>query len=114
MDKELPSTSDIAKTDNTELQEITENAVKSTEELIVQSRFEEMLPMYELLRLDKELRSIRGLLKVEMVKKVQLKECIEREKRKLAAIRDNPDYDNGIREDIKKQITNLNDNLKGR
>ena len=43
-------------------------------------------PLKDLLGLDKELRSIRGLLNVETVKKVQLEECIESEKRKLFEI----------------------------
>ena len=59
-----------------ELQEITENAAKSTEDLITQFEGEEMLPMRELLGLDKQLRSIRGSLKVEVAKKVQLEEHI--------------------------------------
>ena len=46
--------------------------------------------------LDKELRSIRHSLKVETVKKVQLEKHIEREKRKLMEIHDNPEYDSGI------------------
>ena len=36
MEEELPSASDVAKADNIELQEITENAVRSTENLIAQ------------------------------------------------------------------------------
>ena len=38
--------------------------------------------MRELLGLDKQLRSIRGSLRVEVAKKVQLEENIEKEKRK--------------------------------
>ena len=38
---------------------------------------QEMLAMHKLLGLDKELRSIRGSLKVEMVKKVELQQHIE-------------------------------------
>ena len=53
-------------------------------------------PLHELLGLDKELRSIRGSLKVDTAKKVQLEECIERENHKLSEIRDNPEYDDGI------------------
>ena len=48
--------------------------------------------MRELQGLDKQLRSIRDSLKVEVVKKVELEELIEKEKRKLAEIRDNPEY----------------------
>ena len=73
VEKELPSNSDLAKVDNIELQEIMKNTAKSTENLIEQ--FEELpqgqetLPMCELQGLDKQLRSIMGLLKVEVVKK---------------------------------------------
>ena len=52
--------------------------------------------MRELLGLDKQLRSIRGLLKAEVAKKVQLEERIDREKCKLTEIRDNPEYVNGL------------------
>ena len=45
-----------------------------------------MLPMLELLGLDKQLRSIRGLLKVEVAKKVQLDKSINKEKHKLEEI----------------------------
>ena len=33
----------------------------------------------------------------------ELEECIEQEKRKLEEIQDNPEYDNGIREDMQMQ-----------
>ena len=107
--EELPSASDIAKADDIELQEI----VKSMEDLIAQGQ--EMLPMHELLELDKQLRGIRGSLKVEVAKKVQLEEHIKKEKHKLEVFRDYPgEYSDGIREDIMKQITKLNDDLKVR
>ena len=88
MKEELPSASDVAKADDIELQEITENASKSTEDLITQFEGEETLPMLELLGLDKQTRSIRGLLKVEVAKKVQLQESIEKEKCKLEELRE--------------------------
>ena len=114
MEEELPSASDVAEANNIKLQEITENTAKSTDDLIAQFEEQETLPMCELLGLDKQLRSLRGSLKVETVKKVQLKECIKREKHKLAVIQDNPGYDDGIREDIKKQIAELSDDLSVR
>ena len=71
--------------------------------------------MRELLGLDKQLRSIRGLLKVEVAKKVQLEAHIKQEKCKLKRIREYPrEYDDGIREDITKQISKLNNELKVR
>ena len=69
----MPSTSDIAKADNIELQEITENVARSTDNLIAQLEGEssEDLPMRERLGMDKQLRSIRGSRNVEVAKKVQ-------------------------------------------
>ena len=101
--------SDIAKADDIELQEIMENALRSTENLNQQLEDEDLLP-----GLDKQLRSIRGLLKVEVAKKVQLEEYIEKEKCKLAEIEGHSDYDDGIREDIMDRIERLSDNLKAR
>ena len=82
-EEELPSASDVAKADDIEIQEITENAMKSTEDLIAQFEGQETLPTHELLGLDKQLRSIRGFLKVEVAKKVQLEGSIKKEKCKL-------------------------------
>ena len=82
---ELPSSSEIAKADTLELEEI----AKSTEDLISQineqTQTEDLFehPVRELLGLDKQLRSIRGSLKVEVAKKVQLDGHIEMEKIKL-------------------------------
>ena len=97
VEEDMPSASDIAKTDDIELQEITKNASKSTVDLIEQFEGEEMLPMRELLGLDKQLRSIRGSLKVEVAKKVQLEEDIKKEKCKLEELREYPgEYDDDI------------------
>ena len=87
-EEEMPSTSDIAKADDIELQEIMENVARSTENLIVQLEGEssEDLPMRELLGLDKQLRIIRSSLWVEVAKKVQLEERIKKEKCKLEEI----------------------------
>ena len=65
----------------------------------------EDLPMCELIGLDEQLRSM------EVVKKVQLEERIEKEKHKLKEIRDNPEHDDEIREDIRHRIDKLNDDL---
>ena len=72
-EEEMPSTLDVAKTDDTELQEITKNAARSMENLIEELEGEsfEDLPLRELLGLDKKLRSIRGSLKVKVARKVQ-------------------------------------------
>ena len=82
---ELPSSSEIAKADTIELEEI----AKSTEDLIFQinnqSQTDELFehPLRDPLGLDKQLRSIKCSLKVEVAKKVQLEERIKKEHRKL-------------------------------
>ena len=83
--EELPSASDIDKADDIELQEI----VKSMDDLIFQINDQIQTddlfkhPLCKLLGLDAQLRNIRGSLKVEVAKKVQLEECIAKECRKL-------------------------------
>ena len=68
-----------------------------------------------MLGLDKELRTIRGSLKVEVVKKVELEEHITKERQKLEEFREYPGvYDDAMREDITKQIDALNDELATR
>ena len=111
---ELPSSSEISKADEIELEEI----AKSTEDLIYQineqTQTDDLLedPLRELLGLDKQLRSIRGSLKVEVAEKVQLEEHIAKECRKLEEFRKYPgEYDDAMREDITKRIDTLNDEL---
>ena len=95
--EELPFTSDITKVVDIELQEIMENASKSMEDLILQMKNDQSqtddlfkYPLRKLLGLDKQLRSIRDSLKVEVAKKVQLEEHIKKEKRKLEEFQDYP------------------------
>ena len=77
----LPSSSEIAGTDEIELERI----AKSAEDLIFQinnqSQTDELYehPLCELLGLDKQIRSICGSLTVEVAKKVQLEEHIAKE-----------------------------------
>ena len=71
--------------------------------------------MKELLDLDKQLRSMRGSLKVEVAKKVELEERIAKERRKLEEFREYPrEYDDAKKEDITKRIDDLNEDLKVR
>ena len=102
---ELPSSSEIAKADEIELEKI----AKSTEDLIYQineqTQTDDLLenPLHELLGLDKQLRTIRGSLKVEVAKEVQLEEFITKERLKLEEFREYPGvYDDAMREDITK------------
>ena len=72
-------------------------------------------PLRELLGLDKQLRSIRGLLKVEVAKKVQLEEHIKKEKCKLEEFREYPGvYSDDQLEEIRNRIERLSDDLKVR
>ena len=80
----LLSTSDVVQVDSIELQDIMEDAARSTEDLT--SQFDNpqgdslVYPLCELLGMEKELRSSGGSLKVETVKKVELEEYIGRGK----------------------------------
>ena len=69
--KELPSESDITKADDIELQEIAGKASIISQIKDVQTDTEDLFkhPLHELLGLDKQLRSIRGSLKVREQKR---------------------------------------------
>ena len=72
-------------------------------------------PLRKLLGLDKQLRSIRGLLKVEVAKKVQLEEHINKEKCKLEDFREYPGvYSDDQLKEIRNRIERLSDDLKVR
>ena len=86
-----------------------EEIAKSTEDLIFQinnqSQTDDLFehPLRELLGLDKQLRSIRGSLKVEVAKKLELEERIAKEHHKLEEFREYPGvYDDAMKEDIAK------------
>ena len=74
--EELPSESDITKVDDIELQEIVEKASGIISQIKeVQTDTEDLFehPLCELSGLDKQLRSIRGSLKVEVAKRLSWK-----------------------------------------
>ena len=80
--EELPSESDLTKADDIELQEIVEKAFSIISQIKdVQTDTENLFnhPLRELLGLDKQLGSIRGSLKVEVAKKVELEKHITKE-----------------------------------
>ena len=115
--EELPSESDITKADDIELQEIAEKASGIISQIKdVQTNTDDLFehPLRELLSLDKQLRSIRGSLKVEVTKKVQLDWHIEMEKIKLGEIQDDPRYTKKQHKELKKRLDKLNDELKVR
>ena len=113
--EELPSESDIAKADDIELQKIAEKTSGIISQIKdIQTDTEDLFenPLHELLGLDKQLRSIRGSLKVEVAKKVEQEEHITKEHQKLEEFRRYPRvYDDAMREDITKRIDALNDEL---
>ena len=116
--EELPSESDITKADDIELQEIAEKASGIISQIKdVQTDTEDLFehPFRELLGLDKQLRSIRGSLKAEVAKKVELEEHIAKEYQKLEEFREYPgEYDDAMKEEITKRIDALNDKLATR
>ena len=88
--EELLSESDITKADDTELQQIVEKASDIISQIKdIQTDKEDLFehPLRELLGLDKQLRSIRGSLKVEVAKKVELEEHIAKEHGRLEEFR---------------------------
>ena len=116
--EELPSESDITRVDDIELQEIAEKASGIISQIKdVQTDTEDLFehPLCKLLGLDAQLRSIRGSLKVEVAKQVELEERIAKERRKLEEFRDYPGvYDDAMKEDITNRIDDLNEDLKVR
>ena len=81
--EELPSESDITKVDDVELQEILEKASGIISQIKdVQTDTEHLFehPLRKLLGLDKQLRCIRGSLKVEVAKNLELEEHITKER----------------------------------
>ena len=86
-----------------------EEIAKSTEDLISrinnQTQTDDLFehPLRELLGLDKQLRSIRGSLKVEVAKQVELEEHIAKKCRKLEEFQEYPrEYDDAMKEDVTK------------
>ena len=116
--EELPTESDITGADVIEPQEIAEKASGIISQIKdIQTDTEDLFehPLRKLLGLDKELRSNRGSLKVEVAKKVQLEEHIAKEHCKLEEFREYPGvYDDAMKEDITKRIDALNDELATR
>ena len=81
--EKLPSESVITGADDIELQEIAEKASGIISKIKdVQTNTDDLFehPLHKLLGLDTQLRSIRGSLKVEVAKKVELKEHIAKER----------------------------------
>ena len=77
------------------------------------SERDKLLPLRELEGLDKQLRMIKGSLKVATAKRVDLESCIEHEKRKLNEIQD-PTYSDDQRNVIEDRIRKLGGELTER
>ena len=74
---------------------------------------DKLLPLRELEGLDKQLRTIKGSLKVAIAKRVDLKARIEHEERKLSEVQD-PTYSDDQRNMIEGRIKRLRDELNER
>ena len=74
---------------------------------------DKLLPLRELKGLDKQLRTIRGSLKVAIAKRINLEGRIEHEERKLNEIQD-PTYSDDQRNMIEDRIKRLRDELNER
>ena len=80
---------------------------------IESSERDKLLPLRELEGLDKQLRTIKGSLKVAIAKRVHLNACIEHEERKLSEVQD-PSYSDDQRDMIEGRIKRLRDELNER
>ena len=87
--------------------------VKQDTTFIEPGERDKLLPLRELEGLDKQLRTIKGSLKVAIAKRVDLKARIEHEKRKLNEIQD-PTYSDDQRNMIEGRIKKLRDELNER
>ena len=105
---ESPSTTD---TEAIEMIEVTSKDIDTTVKDVEQDTFfiepserDNLLPLRELEGLDKQLRTIKGSLKVAIAKHVDLKSCLELEERKLSEVQD-PTYSDD-------QISMIEDRLR--
>ena len=93
-----------------------DTTVKDVEQdtsFIEPSERDKLLPLRELERLDKQLRTIKGSLKVAIAKRVDLEACIEHEERKLSEVQD-PTYSDDQRDMTEGRIKRLRDELNER
>ena len=124
--RELPSASAINRANDIELQEITERTITVNKDLLNEISSDRgtqtgeddpgQPTMRELVGLDKELRSIRGSLKVEVAKKVELDQKLEKEKAKVETLKNSPDLDQDgeLKRVIEARVSKLEEDLKVR
>ena len=98
--EELPSESSITM-DDIELKKIAEKVTGIISQIKdVQTDTDDLFehPLREFVGLDTQLRSIRGSIKVEVAKKLELEECIAKEHCKLEEFREYPGvYDDAMK-----------------
>ena len=87
--------------------------VEQDTSFIKPSERDNLLPLRELEGLDKQLRTIKGSLKVAIAKRVDLNARIEHEERKLSEVQD-PAYSDDQRDMIEGRIKRLRDELNER
>ena len=114
---ESPSTTDA---EAIEMIEVTSKDIDTTVKDVEQDTSfikphdkDNLLPLRELEGLDKQLRTIKGSLKVAIAKRVNLKARIEYEERKLSEVQD-PAYSDNQRDTIEGRIKRLRDELNER
>ena len=114
------SSSSTSDAEAIEMIEMTSKDIDTTVNDVEQDTFfikpddrDKLLPLRELEGLDKQLRTIKGSLKVAITKRVDLKARIEHEERKLNEIQD-PTYSDDQRNMIEDRIKRLMDELDER
>ena len=99
-----------------ELMEMTSKDIDGLEQetsFIEHSERDKLLPLRELQGLDKQIRTIKGSLKVAIAKRVELEDRIKHEENKLNEIQD-PIYSDDQRKTVEDRIRNLRDELNER
>ena len=107
---ESSSTTDV---EAIELMEKTSKDIDGLEQetsFIEPSERDKLLPLRELQGLDKQIRTIKGSLKVAIAKRVELKDRIKHEENKLNEIQD-PKYSDDQRKMVEDRIKKLRDEL---
>ena len=99
-----------------ELMEMTSKDIDGLEQetsFIEPSERDKLLPLRELQGLDKQIRTIKGSLKLAIAKRVELEDRIKHEENKLNEIQD-PIYSDDQRKTVEDRIKNLIDELNER
>ena len=99
-----------------ELMEMTSKDIDGLEQetsFIEPTERDKLLPLRELQGLDKQIRTIKGSLKVAIAKRVELEDRIKHEENKLNEIQD-PIYSDAQRKTVEDRIKNLRDELNER